>query len=359
MKISKRKIVIIAPNSYGIDKSICRTFESFGFEVTLKNTRNRLALTETLSLKTVNKFPSTGKLLNKNIRSYLERDNEEYLCMIKKIKPDMLFVIKGETIFPETLKLIKEEMKIPCLAYIWDCPFYSYTAHIVDDYRKNNFVRGMHLYDYIFVYDPFYVQEIKKRGISNVSYLPLATDPDQYRKIDVNQNEKREFSFDICFIGSPYPNRMEILDSLSEFNLGVFGDGWDGWYRLKKSPPYYKGKAIKEKVLKIYSSSKIVLNIHDPEATYGVNTRTFDIPACGAFELVDYKRELENLFKVGEEIIYYKDIMDLKRLIRFYLDRPEERHKIAEKGKDKVLNCHTWYNRIKIVIDVLADRGLA
>ena len=354
--MSKKKIFIIAPDFYGIDKSICNAFKSLGFDIFLKNTRfNKV---EAISLKLMNKFPIAKNILSQNVRFFLNKYNEEYIHLIKKAKPDILFIIKGETIFSDTIKLIKDEMKIPCVSYIWDSPFYSHDDQFVDNYRKNNFTEGMHLYDYIFIYDPYYVEELKKRGITKVKYLPLATDPNKYKRIDFRQYETQKYDFDVCFIGSPYPNRIEILDSLSGFNLGVFGDGWKGWHRLKKTPPYYKGKAVKEKVLKIYSSSKIVLNIHGTDATYGVNTRTFDIPACGAFELVDYKRELENLFKVGEEIIYYKDIMDLKRLIRFYLDRPEERHKIAEKGKTKVLNYHTWYHRMKEAIDVLNNIGL-
>ena len=198
---------------------------------------------------------------------------------------------------------------------------------------------------------------MKKLGISNVSYLPLATDIDKYKRVNLVKDEEQMYNFDISFVGTPYPNRVKILENLTEFKLGVFGDGWERWFRKSKIPIYYKGKAVNEEVLKIYSFSKIVLNIHDPEAICGVNTRTFDILSCGAFELVDYKPELEHLFKGGEEIVYYKDIADLKRLIRYYLDNPKERNNIAEKGKTKVLNSHTWNHRIKEVIHILHSEG--
>jgi len=353
--MTRKKLFMIAPNFYGIDKSICRIFKSFGFEVTLKNTRNNLEPVESLSLKIAKNMPFTEKTLTPILKSYLDRDNEEYLSLISEAKPHVLFVIKGETIYPETLDIIKNRMKIPCIAYEWDCPFYSYTGHFVDIYRKNNFANGMLFYDHIFSHDPYHVREIKARGARNVSYLPLATDPGQYRDVEVSEEERLEYGFDVCFVGSPLPNRIEILDSLREFNLGVFGDGWDKWHwmRFKKVPGYYKGKAIGDKVLKLYKSSKITLNIHGPEAKEGVNTRTFDIPACGAFELTDYKPELDRLFKAGEEIIYYKDIDELKRLVGFYLENPEKRRSIIEKGRARVFSSHTWFHRMREVADFI------
>ena len=356
--MNRKKVIIIAPNFYGIDKSICHAFESLGFNTALLNSRPGLSLFENISLRMSRKFPFSKNILNKNIQSFLVRDNNGYLLSIKKFKPDIIFIIKGETVFPETIQIIKNEMKIPCIAYMWDRPFYTYADDFLDDYRKNNFALGMHLYDYIFVYDPYYVEEIKKKGIANVGYLPLATDPGKYKKVGLSQKEKQEYALDICFVGWPLPNRVEVFENLSGFKLGVFGDGWKDWHRFKKSPIYYKGKAIGEKVLKIYSSSKIVLNMHHPQSVLGVNTRTFDILACGAFELVDFKPELEKLFVLGDEIVCYKNIGELKGLIKFYLENEEERRRIAKRGMDKVLSCHTWHNRIKGLIAALSEKRI-
>lgn len=352
-----KKIFVIAPNFYGIDTSICRAFESLGFTVVLKNTR-RAHPVESVSIRIMKRLPSAKHFLNSTLKLFLEKDNAEYIACIEKIKPDMLFVIKGETIFPDTLKRIKERLNIPCVAYIWDCPFYSFAGHGVDACRKNNFSDGMMFYDHIFVYDPYYVEQIAKRGVSHVSYLPLATDPDVYRRMDTATDAADRFEFDVAFVGAPLPNRIKVLDGLNGFNLGVFGDGWEKRFSFSGLPQYYKGKAAGEKVLKIYSSSKIVLNIHDPEATYGVNTRTFDIPACGAFELVDFKPEIRKLFRLGEEMVCYRNTDDLQKLVRFYLDNPAQRKAIADRGKAKVLGEHTWLHRVKEVAHVLCKKGI-
>lgn len=347
--MSREKILMITPAFYGIEKSIARAFERSGFDTATVNSRTRLYFIERIFLRMSRISVFMEKIAAPVLKSFLDKDNKRYISKVREYKPDIVFIIKGETVYPDTLRVIKNRFKVPCIAYLWDCPFYSHTSHVVDIYRKNNFANGMHLYDHIFSHDPYYVDELKARGAKSVSYLPLATDPAQYKEIEMSESEKALFAYDVCFVGSPLPGRMEVLESLRGFKLGVFGDGWKTWYRirLKKIPEYYKGKAAGEKVLKLYRSSKIVLNIHGPEAKYGVNTRTFDIPACGAFELTDYKPEMDKLFKPGEEIVYYKDIGELKRLVKFYLENPEKRLQIIEKSRAKVIISHTWLHRVR------------
>ena len=356
--MENKKIFIIAPYCYGIDESISRAFESLGFKAYLKSSKIGLKKSEIALFKLIKEFPFAKIVLNRGVKLFLYGKNEEYLDEIRDFKPDIVLIIKGETVFPETLKKIKERWNIPCISYMWDCPFFSYGAKTADVYRKNNFVKGMHLYDHVFVYDPYYVEELRKRGLTELSYLPLATDTQQYRRAEASEDEKKELGYDIAFVGSPFPNRIEVLDNLRDFKLGVFGDGWRETFKNKTLPSYYKGTAVGEKVLKIYCSSKIVLNIHDPEAKLSVNTRTFDIPACGAFELSDYRPEIEKLFNIGEDMVCYKDIPELLRLAGHYLDNPSERKRIIGNAQRKVLDKHTWRHRVSEMIDTMRRKRL-
>ena len=69
--MSKKKIFIIAPDFYGIDKSICNAFKSLGFDIFLKNTRfNKV---EAISLKLMNKFPIAKNILSQNVRFFLNK----------------------------------------------------------------------------------------------------------------------------------------------------------------------------------------------------------------------------------------------------------------------------------------------
>ncbi len=110
--------------------------------------------------------------------------------------------------------------------------------------------------------------------------------------------------------------------------------------------------------MRIYRSSKIVLNIHDPEAKEGLNTRTFDILACGACELVDYKKNLDMHFKPAEEIATFKDIGDLHDTVDYYSRNRDLLMDISGKGRKRVLSDHTWRHRVDDVLCVLGEKRL-
>lgn len=343
----KKTVLISAPKYYGIDTDIKEAFEALGFRTALLNCRTEFTLFERACKKIGIKLPFLKPILNLTLKAHLIKENQEFIGNVCKENPDLLFIIKGEHLFPATLEKLKGILSCPIVAYIWDDPFYTDKNNFHDDYRKSNFKDGIPWYDFIFVFDGFYIEEIKKRGGKNVRYLPLATNPRRYKEISVSGQDRNDYGYDVCFIGLPFPNRVEMLESLREYNLGVFGDNWTKYFMLKgmKTPSYYKGKASGETVNKIYLSSKIVLNVHHPHSIEGLNTRTFDIPACGAFEMVDYKKNVERHFEIDKEIVAFKDINELKKKIDFYLKNEDLRKSISERGKQRILNEHTWVHR--------------
>jgi spore maturation protein CgeB len=357
-KTFSNHVLMISPSYYGIETSIAQAFKKNGFEPILLKHVTYSSLYEKIIREIIAHIPSIKKSLQPCLKIILSWQNRNYIELAKKYRPSFLLIIKGESVFPQTLSYIRRNLNIPCISYHWDDPFYSYNkSDDIDEYRRNNFRFGMKNYDYIFAFDKYYVLEIEKTGATNVAYVPLATDEELYKKVSLNQDEKQLYGYDICFVGMPFDNRIEIFNELSEFNIGVFGDLWDK-YRDKLKGDYFKGPAIGDKVLKLYSASKIVLNINHPQSKYGTNGRTFDIPSCGAFEIVDYKLGMEDLFDLGNEIVCYHDVNELKGLVRYYLDHPGKRNNIAARGCIRVRNNHTWAQRVKKILDVLHDENI-
>jgi spore maturation protein CgeB len=348
-----KTVLISAPWYYGIDTDIKESFESLGLKTLLIN-HFQYTLTERIAKKIVYKYSFLKSIVNPIIKAFLIKENNDILSVVLKVKPDLLLIIKGDNYFPATLEKIKKVMSCSVAGYAWDEPFYA-NNKIQDDFRISNLKNGIHWYDHFFVFDPFYIDEIKRQGAKNVYYLPLATNPNRYRDILVSEQDKREYGYDICFVGLPFDNRVEMFESLRDYNLGVFGDGWTKYFILKgkNTPSYYKGKASGETVNKLYLSSKIVLNIHHPHSIEGLNTRTFDIPALGAFEMVDYKKNVEIHFVPDKEIVTFKNVGELKSKIDFYLKNCDLRKIISERGKQRVLNEHTWVHRANDIMTAI------
>jgi len=88
-----------------------------------------------------------------------------------------------------------------------------------------------------------------------------------------------------------------------------------------------------ERLLELYNGSKIVLNITnwDPARYVALNQRVFDVPATGAFLLTDYSPELREHYKIGEEIVCFSDVEELKDKAGYYLTHDAWREEIARK----------------------------
>ena len=164
---------------------------------------------------------------------------------------------------------------------------------------------------------------------------------------------------DVVFVGSYYPNRAETLSCLAEFNLEIRGPGWE---RLPKNhllhPRARSGPVQPEVWRTLYSSSKIVVIIHFQDgktSCYQASPKVFEALACRAFVLVDDQPDVFRLFENGKHLVKFTSMDELKRLVRFYLDRPAERDRLADDGYKAVRSGHTYLHRIRELLKAVAS----
>jgi spore maturation protein CgeB len=79
----------------------------------------------------------------------------------------------------------------------------------------------------------------------------------------------------------------------------------------------------------------------------------------GGFLLHPETEGLRDLYPEGTLVTWpLGDWQELRWLIDYYLDRPDERHAIAEAGRGWVMAFHTYEVRMRTMFDVLTGRGL-
>ena len=253
-------------------------------------------------------------------------------------KPDFILVDAGWSIPPYTIKKIGQGNNMPIFNWLYDDPVAQNWENVLESLRY---------YTCIFVWDPYYVEEFKKHGAQRVVYLPCACDSDVHRYFPVNPN----YQSDIAFVGTITPPRLDILERVSQFGLGIWT--WNPRALPDSLKKYYRGFAWGERVSEIYCSSKIVLNLHHPQTVLGVNMKTFEIASCGAFQLVDFRKEMQSLFEIGKELICYNNTEELVKLVEYYLAHPEERKNIAQQAQKRVRDEHTYEHRMKKIMQYL------
>jgi len=212
-------------------------------------------------------------------------------------------------------------------------------------FEKNNFP----LFDWIITNDLVHAFNWKKLGAKQTKALPYTgINPQIHKKLKLTQKQKKLYKSDLVFIGTLSLDRQKILSQLTEFNLRIYGYIPPGIFLLNQLKRYYFGEAWGEKIVKIYNASKIILNFIPSHMPKGSNARTFEIPGCGAFQLVS--RCPRNWLKPNKEIILFNSIKDLKEKIKYYLTYEKQRKKIALAGYNRVNKDHTYIKRFSEIL---------
>lgn len=210
--------------------------------------------------------------------------------------------------------------------------FYSVDVHL-NLYWHREYAQ---LFDYVFVTQKDYVSQLNHE---NAFWLPASIDPAVFK------NHHLERIHDIVFVGTideQRKKRQNIIRELQKrFDVKVFGT--DPGCRLSHN-----------EMAKIYSQAKIVLN---ESILREVTFRTFEAIACGSMLLTEkVDNGLFDLFEDASEIVAY-DYHDFIEKAGYYLHNDEERIRIAEKGKNKVLSHHTVHKSAEAMLAVLGKHN--
>ncbi|NGY80729.1 glycosyltransferase [Bacillus megaterium] len=265
-----------------------------------------------------------------------------------------IFTLMGANINKLLLDVL-EQSNIPFGIWLTEDPFYvDKSLEIIND-KKIFFTIDLGAYN-------FY----QTKGYKNVFYLPLGTHPTIFKKKEVNSS----YRSDILFLGYPYPSRVNlaklILDN-TNYQLTLVGKGWykqipKRWRRLKQLliidewiPPnlassYYNGAKliINDHRVIDFAYNKNSIKIENKS----INNRTFDISACGAFQLVDYKEDLYSQYN-EDEIVHYINPSDCLDKIHYFIHEENSRKIIGDKAQHRVIANHTLDSRLSIIIDIM------
>lgn len=106
----------------------------------------------------------------------------------------------------------------------------------------------------------------------------------------------------------------------------------------------------------VFKTSRINLNITLRSIRTGIPLRAMDILGCGGFLLTNFQEDLLRLFTPGEDFVFYESREDLMDKIEYYLAHEDERRAIAENGHRKVLQGHTYKDRIREIVRIVTGK---
>ena len=281
--------------------------------------------------------------------SFVNLLGQAIYARVEHFEPDLVLALAQAPMSRQLLQRLRRE-GVP--SAMW----------FVEDYRVFSYWRVFApLYDFFFVIqkEPF-LSLLKEAGVPHAMYLPLAALPGFHRKVELTPEQRREYGADLSFLGAGYPNRRVAFRTLLRRDFKIWGSDWEGDELLAPRVQRRGARISAEESVLVYNAAKINLNLHssleaDKLVSGGdfVNPRTFELAAMGAFQLVDRRELMPELFRLDgddAELSVFSSPEEMEAAIDFYLAHPEAREEIARRSRERVLAEHTYQQRMEALL---------
>lgn len=186
-------------------------------------------------------------------------------------------------------------------------------------------------------------------------YLPAAYEPAVHKPTEPDADE----ACDVVFVGTGWQERQTLFEGVDWGGIrlrlrGLFPMMTDA---SPLRPFYEEGSVANDELPRVYAATKIALNPyrHDAQAE-SMNPRSYELAACGVFQLSDARAEATELF--GSSVPTYRNAKELEDLIRYYLANPEERQAKADAAR-ALVQGQTFDRRVADIIETVAARRKA
>jgi len=283
--------------------------------------------------------------------SFLNVVSQSVLAKVETFEPDLVLCMAQAPLNHQALKRLKRDGVTTAMWFVEDYRLFTYWKAFAPFYDVFAVIQKGQIFD-----------ELNAVGQPNALYLPLAAQPDFHKPVDLTPVEQRKFGSDVSFMGAGYPNRRIAFRELVNHDFKIWGTEWEGDHVLEPLIQLKGARISSEDCVKIFNATKINLNLHssiqaDELVTYGdfVNPRTFELAACGAFQLVDKRSLLPEAF-AENELATFSSMDELIEKIGYFTSNPEECVGIAQRSRDRVLKDHTYKIRMRTLIEFTNER---
>jgi len=272
---------------------------------------------------------------------------KDYCDRYKKFKPD--FIFQTGIGFPKCNLDVQRELKnLGAKLVMW----YPDAYWLFQEPSRTYFLDAFNIFDLILTTMRGHV-EIAKPYTNKVVWGPHYFDPTFFKSNKILNQEN-----DVTFIGGKTEasfQREEYLTEIAKngYKLKVIGYG----FNINNEKTQYDWNG--EHIAIAYKSSKIGLNIISGgilNCDLQFSARAYQAIGCGCFLLTEYIPNIEELFVPGIHLDVFHTKEEMLEKIKYYIENPEIREKIAKQGQEEVLKNHTIDIRVNQYLKVIKEK---
>jgi len=274
----------------------------------------------------------------------------------RRFRPNLVWLEKPVFVFPSTLRRLRREGGA------------RFVYHNTDDWRGADRLHRLHWryllrelphYDLYVLSNAHNVREFREAGLLPVHHMELAANPAIRDPGPLADEERRRLGAPVGFVGHYEPETERLLAHVARAGIPVRIYGL-AWRRADPAGPLRDSIAGREvwgdDYARALCSFDVNVGIVSKWNRNHTASRTFQIPALGAFLLHERNEFVTRYFREGEEAEFFGSAEELLEKCRHYLARPEERRRIAEAGRRRCQESGYFeLDRVREVLPLLAD----
>lgn len=275
------------------------------------------------------------------------RRNVAFREMALELRPDLVLLVNGAFIMPETVAAIRDSGTRLAIFHP-DAPVPENQNH-----------RPEHLpcareADVTFIWSRKLGARLEEEGAGRVVYLPFAWDPEVYPQVE----EPGEDGPEVIFVGGWDPYRERWLEPVAKrFNLAIWGP--DYWGTRTRDGSFvrnsWRGRALRgREAAEAVARADIALNVlRDQNLPDGTNMRTFEVPGAGGFLLATRTSGAAEIYPEGEAGAYFGSKEELLSKITYYLEHSTERGAIGRRAHEITARAHRYVHRARRIVETV------
>lgn len=338
--MDRRVLIAGETGNHCLEMSYYKAFLDAGYEVKLYDTKNA-----------IKKYTRLGKLGYRihqflPVETWIRKANKEFTEEVKLFKPDILIAFTGAEILPGSFAYIKSILPTKIIWY-WADPLPNLSRYLY---------QSLPLVDLVASYSSSSLGVFSRMGARLTCWLPFAADLDAHF---LKASTKKEYAYDISFIGSWRPEREEalktIFENFPELRFRISGPYWNRCnfipLRRMSSTKSIYGKKLSE----IVQNSFLNLNVIDRSNFPAVNMRFFEIIAAGGLELCSAGPEMEGTFINKAHLLYFNSQENLADVVQYALNNRDKMEEIKKAAQQLLCEKHLYKHRVETLKSLITN----
>ncbi len=303
-------------------------------------------------------FNAVGNFLKSHRKGAVEN---QYIDLISQVvldavaeRPvDIVICLAQAPLTPRALTELRSRGIVTAMWFVEDCGRFK-TWQSISAY-----------FDYMFLIQKGEaLRQVEAAGAGRAIYLPVACQPSQHGPRELSAEEKAFFGSPLSFVGAGYNNRRHVFSKFANRDFKIWGTEWPAMPPFNTLVQANGQRVSVDEYVKVFNASTVNINLHssaerdsvEPNGDF-VNPRTFELAATGAFQLVDRRTLLPELFEIDHEIATFGDEKELFDKVDYFLQADEDRQGFIERSQKRALAEHTYVHRVSSMLEyIYADR---